>query len=120
MDATSKLKVQKKKTWPLARALGLRAGTSREEAGGGETLEEDSKRGWMRGGKGADSPDIGRGTTKITDAQTWVLVLALPLVCCVNLGEPFSSLGLTPHLKKVRLDTKWQRVNNSTYMRYPE
>lgn len=45
MDATSKLRVQKRKTWPLARALGLQAGTSREEeAGGGETLEEDGKR----------------------------------------------------------------------------
>lgn len=45
MDATSKLRVQKRKTWPLARALGLRAGASREEeAGGGETLGEDDKR----------------------------------------------------------------------------
>lgn len=45
MNATSQRKVQKKKTWPLARALGLRAGTSREEeAGGGETLEEVGKR----------------------------------------------------------------------------
>lgn len=31
--------------------------------------------------------------------ETWVLVLALPLVCCVTLGEPLPSLGPIPHLR---------------------
>lgn len=58
-----------------------------------------------------------RGSTQITEWQggvtfangdaepsgseeTWVLVLALTLVCCVTLGETLLSLNLIPHLKK--------------------
>lgn len=118
MDATSKPGAKKRKTWHWARATGS-AGRNQQRRGGrrrGSFGGRWERREWVRGGEGTDSAERKRlnpdhrmagGVIFATgDAEpsgseeTWVLVLALTLVCCVTLGETLPSLSLIPHLKK--------------------
>lgn len=131
MDATRKPEAQKRKTWPWVRATQSAGGNQlekrrqdegkirrkilKERMGGqwGANVEPRERKGFDQ-----DHGMVGGGCLTTEDAEpdgsqeAWVLVLILPLTCCLTLGEPLCPFsGPDSSSKKVRgFDTKGQTL----------